>query len=101
MEGLHQLFMIPIVEGMRLRALVQFFQALSHFMPARFTRITMFTVWVVDSQDGQHAAGAASSSQPTSQDSGIRLRMVLCPQLAETSFGEVTRTKKRMSASWR
>ncbi len=48
--------MIPIVERMRLRPPVQFFQALSHFITARFTSITKFTVWRVDSQEGQQAA---------------------------------------------
>jgi len=55
-EDPHYLFMIPIVERMRLRPPVQFFQPLSHFIPVRFTSIAMFTVWTVDSQEGQQVA---------------------------------------------
>jgi hypothetical protein len=48
-EDSHYLFLIPIVERMRLRPPVQFFQPLSQFNPACFTSIAMFTVWTVDS----------------------------------------------------
>jgi hypothetical protein len=48
--------MIAIVWRIRLRPPVQLFQPLSHFIPARFTNIAMFTVWTVDSQEGQQVA---------------------------------------------
>jgi hypothetical protein len=43
-EDLQNLSMIAIVWRIRLRPPVQLFQPLSHFIPARFTNIAMFTV---------------------------------------------------------
>ena len=53
--------LIPILERTRLRRPAQLFKPLSHFPPARFASITVFTVWAVDSQEGQQVA------DPTSQ----------------------------------
>jgi hypothetical protein len=55
-EDLHYLSMIAIVERTRLRPPAQLFQPLSHLIPAHFASITTFTVWTVDSQEGQQVA---------------------------------------------
>jgi len=55
--------MIPIFERTRLRLLGQLFQSLSKLIPGRFASIsTMFTVWPVDSQEGQQVADPTLSS---------------------------------------
>jgi hypothetical protein len=41
---------------LRLRPPVQFFQPISQLIPACLTRIAMFTIWTVDSQQGQQVA---------------------------------------------
>jgi hypothetical protein len=48
--------MIPMVERMRLRPPIQFFQPLSHINSVLFASIAMLTVRLVDSQEGQQAA---------------------------------------------
>jgi hypothetical protein len=52
----HYLFMISIVGGMPLRPPAQLFQPLSHLNSIFFTSIAKFTVWTVDSQEGQQVA---------------------------------------------
>lgn len=54
-EDRHYL-MIPMVERTWLRPPVQLFQPLSHRIPMRFVNITTFTVWAVESQEGQQGA---------------------------------------------
>ena len=49
----HVLSMVPVLERTRLSTPVQVFQPFSHFVPARFPNTTMFTIWAVDSQEGQ------------------------------------------------
>jgi len=49
----HDFFVIRLVERTRRRPPVQLFQAVSHLIPARFMSIAVFTVWAVDSQEGQ------------------------------------------------
>ena len=46
----------PIVERTRLRPPIQFFQPPSHLLSVLFTSIAKFTVWMVDSQEGQQVA---------------------------------------------
>jgi len=58
--------MVVILERTRLRPPAQLFQPLSHLIPARFASITMFTVWAVDSQEGQQVAGPTSQVQAIS-----------------------------------
>jgi hypothetical protein len=53
---LPHLSMVVILERTRLRPPTQLFQPLSHLIPGRFASITMFTVWAVDSQEGQQRA---------------------------------------------
>ena len=50
---LYHLSMVVILERTRLRPPTQLFQPLSHLIPARFASLTTFTVWAVDSQEGQ------------------------------------------------
>jgi hypothetical protein len=57
---LHDLFLIPILERMRLRSPAQLFKPLSHLTPAHLTSITVFTVWAVNSQARQQVADATS-----------------------------------------
>ena len=52
-EDRHYL-MIPMVERTWLRPPVQLFQPLSHRIPMRFVNITTFTVWAVESQEGDN-----------------------------------------------
>jgi hypothetical protein len=61
--GLYHHSMIPIFERTRLRPLGQLFQSLSKLFPGRFASIpTTFTVWAVDSQEGQQVADPTLSS---------------------------------------
>jgi hypothetical protein len=52
--------MTYIVERIRLRPSVQFFQPLSRLIAARFANRAMFTVWAVDSQEEQPGAHPTS-----------------------------------------
>lgn len=53
-EDFHSTF--PIVGEIRLRLPTQFFQPLSHLLTARLTSTAMFTIRMVDSQEGQQGA---------------------------------------------
>ena len=52
------MLLVPITrqETLLLRPPAQFFQPLSHLLTARLTSIAMFTVRLMDSQDGQQGA---------------------------------------------
>ena len=50
------LSVIPILERTRLRPPVQLFKPLLQLTPAHFASVAMFTVRVVDSQEGQEIA---------------------------------------------
>jgi hypothetical protein len=64
--GLYHHSMIPIFERTRLRPLGQLFQSLSKLIPGRCASIpTMFTVWAVNSQEGQQVADHPTLSSVT------------------------------------
>ena len=69
------LSVIPILERIRLRPPTQLFKPISHLTPAHFANITMFTLWAVDSQDGQQVAHPTSQvHNPPRRIRVIRLR---------------------------
>jgi hypothetical protein len=69
------LSLILIPERKGLRPPTQLFKPISHLTPAHFVNITMFTIWVVDSQDRQQGADPTSQvHNPPRQIRVIRLR---------------------------
>ena len=86
-EDPHYLSMIPIVKRTRLRPPVQLFQTLSHLNSVLFTSLAMFTVGMVDSQEGQQ--GASQVHDPPRRIRSFASR-VLRPR-RELLFGEAGR----------
>jgi hypothetical protein len=80
--------MIPVVERTRLRPPVQLFQPLSHLNSVRFASIALFTVWALDSQEGQQVASQVHD--PPRRIRVFRLTGCCVPRW-EPLFGEARR----------
>jgi hypothetical protein len=78
--------MIPLVGRTCARPPAQLFQPLSHLNSILFTSIAKFTVWTVDSQEGQQVASQIHD-RPRSIQS-IRLKAVLGLKWRELLFKE-------------
>jgi hypothetical protein len=78
--------MLLIVERTCPRPPVQLFQPLSHLNSILFTSIAKFTVWTVDSQEGQQVAFQIHN--PPRRIQSIRLKAVLGLKWREPLFKE-------------